>query len=82
MVKDAIITQELENHREKLEFIPNDYALSLDVTSLEAPKNGVDYQAIITVSATVIGVLLITASVFIFRAIRAKRFHKKHKIDR
>lgn len=82
MVKDAIITQELEAHREKLEFIPNDYALSLDITSLEAPKNGVDYQAIIAVSATVIGVLLITASVFIFRAIRAKRFHKKHKIDR
>ncbi len=79
MVKDAIITQELEKYAERLEFIPNDFALSLDVTSLEAPKNGVDYQLIIVISTLVLSVIIFIASLFIFRTIRAKRFHKKHK---
>lgn len=79
MVKDSIITQDLESYREKLSFTPNDYALSLDVTSLEAPKNGVDYQVIIAIVVSVIGVALIIVAIFVFRTVRAKRFHKKHK---
>lgn len=79
MVKDSIITQDLESYREKLSFTPNDYALSLDVTSLEAPKNGADYQVIIAIVVFVIGVALIIVAIFVFRTVRAKRFHKKHK---
>ncbi len=82
MVKDSIITQELEKYRQGLEFTPNDYALSLDITNLEAPKNGVDYQVIIAVAATAGIVALVTVAVFIFRAVRAKRFHNKRKAQR
>ena len=79
MVKDSIITQELEAYREKLTFTPNDYALSLDITNLEAPKNGADYTIIIAIVSSVLGVTLIIVAVFVFRTVRAKRFHKKHK---
>lgn len=82
MVKDSIITQELEKYRQGLEFTPNDYALSLDITNLEAPKNGVDYQVIIAVATTAGIVALVTVAVFIFRAVRAKRFHNKRKAQR
>lgn len=82
MVRDSIITQELEKHREKLSFTPNDYALSLDITNLEAPKNGIDYQIIITIVLSIVGIALIITAIFVFRAIRAKRFHKKHKSKR
>ena len=79
LVKDSIIAEKLENARSKLSFTPNDYALSLDITALEAPKNGADYQAIIAVVATVLGIALTVVTIFVFRAIRAKSFHKKHK---
>lgn len=79
MVRDAIITQDLEAYRAKLSFTPNDYALSLDVTALEAPENGADYQVIIAIIASVIGIALIIVAIFIFRTVRAKRFHKMHK---
>lgn len=82
MIKDSIIAQKLDEYTQKLEFIPNDFALSLDVTSLEAPKNGVDYQLIIAISASVAGIAIIIVSVFLFRGIRAKNFHKKHKVKR
>lgn len=82
MVKDSIITQELEKYRQGLEFTPNDYALSLDITNLEAPKNGVDYQVIIAVATTAGIVALVTVAVFIFRDVRAKRFHNKRKAQR
>ena len=80
MVRDSIITQDLEAYRSKLSFIPNDYALSLDVTSLEAPKNGADYQVIIAIITSVIAIALIVVAVFVFRTVRAKKFHKKHNI--
>lgn len=82
MVKDSIITQELEKYRQKLEFTPNEYALSLDILNLEAPKNGVDYQLIIAITATVIGIAIIIVAIFVFRSIRAKRFHDKRKAKR
>ena len=82
MVKDSIVTTELEKHRENLEFKPNDYALSLDITNLEAPKNGVDYQLIIAIAASVVGVALVITAVFVFRSVRAKRFHQKRKGNR
>ena len=79
MMRDAIVSSELEAQKEKLSFTPNDYALSLDVTNLEAPKNGVDYQLIIAIVIAVLGVALIVAAVLVFRTLRAKRFQKKHK---
>ena len=79
MMRDAIVSSELEAQKENLSFTPNDYALSLDVTNLEAPKNGVDYQLIIGIVIAVLGVALIVAAVLVFRTLRAKRFQKKHK---
>ena len=79
MIKNSIVTQELEKYREKLSFTPNDYALSLDLTNLEAPKNGADYTVIIAIVSAVIGVTLIIVLVFVFRTVRAKKFHQKHK---
>jgi hypothetical protein len=82
MVKDSIITQELETYRKKLSFKPNEYALSLDITDLEAPKNGADYQLILAITLSVVGVGLTVASIFVFRSVRAKKFHKKHSKKR
>ena len=79
MIKDSIVSQELEKHQEKLTFTPNDYALSLDLANLEAPTNGADYTVIIAIVASACGVLLIAVAVFAFRTARAKSFHKRHK---
>ena len=78
-LKDSIISQELETYRQKLSFEPNDYALSLDVTALETPENGADYQLIIAIVGCVLGVAAVICSIFLFRTIRAKRFHKNRK---
>lgn len=82
MIRDSILAQDVEKYKEKLSFTPNDYAFSLDVTSLEAPTNGADYTVIIGIVAAVVGVSLIVTAIFIFRSVRAKKFHKKHKITK
>ena len=79
MIKDSIVSQELEKYCEALTFTPNDYALSLDLANLEAPKNGADYTAIIAIVVSASCVILAAVAVFVFRTVRAKRFHKKHK---
>ena len=79
MLKDAIIVQKLEQVKDTLSFVPNEYALSLDVTALEAPQNGADTQLIIGIVVAVVALIIIVCSIFIFRSIRAKNFHKKHK---
>ena len=79
MVRDSILTQDLEEYTKKLSFTPNEFALSLDLTALEAPKNGADYILIIAIIASIAGVALIITAIFVFRNIRAKKFHKKHK---
>lgn len=79
MLKDAIIVQKLEDTKKDLSFKPNDYALSLDVTSLEEPKNGADIQLIATITISVVSLIAIVVIIFVFRTVRAKRFHKKHK---
>ena len=78
-VKDAIIAQALDAEIAKLSYTPNDYALSLDVTALEAPKNGADYQVILAIVTAIVGIALVIAFVIVFRTVRAKRFHQKHK---
>lgn len=79
IVKDAIIAQALDAGAAKLSFTPNDYAFSLDVTSLEAPKNGADYQVIIAITIATVSVAAIITVTVIFRSVRAKKFHQKHK---
>ena len=79
MMRDAIINTELDAAKSKLSFTPNEYALSLDVSNLTAPKNGVDYQLIIGISIGVAAVAIIVAGVLVFRSVRAKQFQKKHK---
>ena len=79
MVRDSILAQDLEKYKEKLSFTPNDFASSLNVTALEAPKNGADYTVIITVVASILSVAFIVTAIFAFRTVRAKNFHKKHK---
>ena len=79
MVTDSIVVQDLEKYQEKLTFKPNEYALSLDMSNLTAPKNGGDYQIIFIVALVIVSVGVIIALVIVFRTIRAKRFHKKHQ---
>lgn len=79
MLKDVIITQKLDDVRKELSFTPNDYALSLNLTSLEAPKNGADYTVIIAVIAVIVIAVATVVFILIFRSVRAKKFHKKHK---
>ena len=79
MVKDSIIAKEKENYRKNLSFTPNDYMWSLDLSNLEAPKNGADYTMIIAIVASVLSVASIIVAIFVFRTVRAKKFHKKHK---
>ncbi|MBO7303011.1 MAG: hypothetical protein J6U68_02365 [Clostridia bacterium] len=78
MVKDSILASDLEKYESQLSFTPNDYASSLNFASLEAPKNGADYQVIIAICVSIASVILIVVAIFVFRSVRAKRFHKKH----
>ena len=65
--------------KKTLSFTPNDYAKSLDVTNLEAPKNGMDYQPILFVVITSVVILGIIVTVIAIREVRAKRFKQKRK---
>ena len=76
MIRETVVTDGLNDHLEKLSFEPNEYALSLDLTALEAPTNGADYQVIIIVTASIASIALIICGIFIFRHVRAKRFKK------
>lgn len=76
MIRETVVTDELDEYLEKLSFEPNEYALSLDLTNLEAPTNGADYQVIIIIAVSVVSVALIICGIFIFRHVRAKRFKK------
>ena len=76
MIRETVVTDGLNDHLEKLSFEPNEYALSLDLTALEAPTNGADYQVIIIVTVSIASIALIICGIFIFRHVRAKRFKK------
>ena len=76
MIRETVVTDWLNDQLEKLSFEPNEYALSLDLTALEAPTNGADYQVIIIVTASIASIALIICGIFIFRHVRAKRFKK------
>ena len=76
-VKNSIVSAAKEEYQAKLSFEPNEYALGLDLANLEAPENGIDYQLVIGICIAIGAVILLIASIFIFRSLRAKRFHKK-----
>ncbi len=79
LVKDSIVSAELDSYYAKLTFEPNEYALGLDLAALEAPENGIDYQLVIGICVAVGSVILIIVAIFVFRALRAKRFQKNLK---
>ena len=73
----ALISEKMEAMKSNLSFTPNEYARSLDITNLEAPKNGVDYVMILTISACVIAVASLAVLIIAIRKSKVKRFHKQ-----
>lgn len=79
MLSSAIITEKVAAIEDTLSFTPNDYAKSLDITNLEQPKNGIDYQLIIVVFVCVLVVGGIIGAVIATRIVRTKKFHQKQQ---
>ncbi len=79
MLSSAVISEKVESISSTLSFEPNDYAKSLDITALEQPKNGFDYQVVLAVSLSVIGVALLVVAVLAIRNFKTKQFHKAQK---
>ena len=79
-VVSAMIAEKVHEIKNTLTFTPNDYAKSLDVTNLEQPKNGPDYQAILMIAACVIIAIITVTSIFIIvittRTIKRNKFKK------
>ena len=78
-VKNAVAAKKLDEKIKTLSFEPNEYALGLDLASLEAPENGMDYQLVIGICVSIGAVVILISSIFVFRALRAKRFQKNLK---
>ena len=62
---DAIIATKLEEVSDTLEFIPNDYYRSLDLTALDAPSDGVDLPLILTIGGIVLAVAGATTAIIL-----------------
>lgn len=73
-VTDSLIYEDVEAIKATLSFEPNEYALSLDVTSLEQPRNGADTQMILVIVLCVLCCACIVTLIFIVRYIKKKRF--------
>ncbi len=69
----SVVQSKVEQLKAELEFIPNDYALSLDIKNLEAPPAGTDVYLIITLCSCVAG----AAAVAVVVIITVKHFKKK-----
>ena len=78
-VIEAIVAEKAEEIKANLSFNANDYAKSLDVTNLEYPGNGWDYQPIVFSAVTAIVILGIIIAVIAIREVRAKRFRQKQQ---
>ena len=74
-VSGSIIAEKMQAIKDSLKFTPNDFALSLDVHELEAPKNGVDYQLILVIALCVLSLSAVIVSIVFIRKMRRKRFH-------
>ena len=78
-VSSAIVAEKKEEVEKTLSFEENDFARSLDVTRLEAVKDGADYQLILTVVAAILGCAALAVAFILIRKYRTKRFHKSIK---
>ena len=77
--KNAIVAKALDEKIKALTFEPNEFALGLDFANLEAPENGIDYQLVIGICVSVGAVVILVSLIFVFRALRAKKFQKNLK---
>jgi len=78
-VASAIVAEKVESVKAALSFVPNTYAKSLEVTALEKPKNGADYQLILIITASVIVVACAIIAVILIRRAKVKKFHNRKK---
>ncbi len=60
---DAIIAAKLDAVSKTLSFVPNDFYLSLELTDLEAPADGVDVALILMIGGIVLAVAGVTTAV-------------------
>lgn len=73
-ITSAIVAEKVQSIQSSLTFEPNDYAKGLDVTNLEQPKNGADYQVILAITACVLICAIIVTLVIISRKVKLKKF--------
>lgn len=78
-VSSAIVADKMEEVKKTLTFEENEFARSLDVTALEAARDGADYQLILSIVGTVIVCAAAVAAFILIRKIRTKRFHQSIK---
>ena len=76
---DAIINDKKEEIKATLKFVPNEYALSLDITALEPATNGIDYQLIIVIAASVVAVVAVAVALILISRAKTKRFQNSIK---
>ena len=70
---NAIIGEKLEARKQELEFAPNDFGASLDLTSLEYPKDGFDFFVLFVV----LGCLAVCGGIAGIVVFSAKRRQKR-----
>ncbi len=78
MMAEAIVGNMSEDIRADLTFTMNDFGKSLDLTNLEAPKNGIDYQMWTIIGVCALGVAAVVAVVISVRVAKAKKFRKDY----
>ncbi len=78
MMTEGIVGNMAEDIRADLTFTMNDFGKSLDLTALEAPKNGIDYQMWTIIGICAGGAILIAAIVISVRAAKAKKFRNAY----
>lgn len=76
-VSAAIIVEKVQSVKDSLVFTPNEYAKNLDVTKLEQPKNGADYQLILALVGGVLACAVTVTLIIVLRMAKTKRFHQQ-----
>lgn len=74
---DALIAKDLDEKKAVLEFKPNDFGSSLDLTSLDYPKDGFDFFVLFIVIACLIVVALIVLAIAFVIIRRKKRIEAR-----
>jgi hypothetical protein len=75
---NAIIAQKLDEKKASLEFKPNDFGASLDLTSLEYPKDAFDFFILFIAFACTIAIGGV-ALIIVFIVIRRKKRIEKRR---